>query len=725
MSAEAVVMEAGAGAGAERGFDLDLLFEPRAIAVVGATETPGAVGSQVIENLIHHGYGGTVLPINPKYETVHGFACFADIAALPEVPDLVAIAVPAAHVAGVVAAAGRKGIPFAVVFASGFAETGEAGIALQAELAAAARDAGVRLIGPNCQGIMNVAERIHVGFGPPYRLTYKPGSVGVVSQSGAFGNSLVMGMSDEGIGMRRYASTGNEVDTNALDLIDGMLDDPEIGVIAGYIEGFRDAVPLRRIAAKAVARNVPVVLWKVGNSKAGAHAAASHTANLAGDPRFYRAAFDQLGIVSAGDVGDMADCIRALAPKRWAGGPRVGIVTISGGAGVAMADRAEELGLSIEPFAQATLADLRARLPAFASVANPLDVTAGALTDPGSLREALEAVVADPGVDMLAVALAATAGAAAVTMTQALAALAKRVATPIVVAWNASRADNRAAFDTLAAAGIPVFATPGRAIRGLSAIARFGAAVAAGGPDLALPEGPRGPAGPVRTLNEMDSKGQLAGTGIVAPGEAVADTADAAVAAARALGMPVVMKLLSETIVHKSDIGGVRLNLCSDAEVRDAFAAIAAAGRKAERGVGPRVLVQQQVAGGVEVILGARVDDVFGPMVMVGAGGILAEVISDVAFRLAPIDADAARRMIAETKVARILAGIRGRPRCDVDALAEAIAGLSRAIASADGTLREIEINPLFVQVDGAGVVAGDCVAHVAAPEPVPAAGRA
>lgn len=722
MSAGPAMRAADAAAPADPAFDLDRLFRPRAIAVVGATETPGAVGSQVIENLIHHGFGGTVLPINPKYAAVHGFTCFPDIAALPEVPDLVAIAVPAAHVAGVVAAAGRKGIPFAVVFASGFAETGEAGIALQAELARVARAAGVRLIGPNCQGIMNIADRIHVGFGPPYRLTYKPGSVGVVSQSGAFGNSLVMGMSDEGIGMRRYASTGNEVDTNALDLIDGMLDDPEIGVIAGYIEGFRDAVPLRRIAAKAVARNVPVVLWKVGNSKAGAHAAASHTANLAGDPRFYRAAFDQLGIVSADDVGDMADCIRALAPRRWASGPRVGIVTISGGAGVAMADRAEELGLSIEPFADATLADLRTRLPAFASVANPLDVTAGALTDPDSVREALEAVVGDPGVDMLAVALAATAGDAAITMTRALAALSERVATPIVVAWNASRTDNRAAYDILEAARIPVFATPGRAIRGLSAIRRFGAAV--NGAELPVVAETPAPAGAVRTLNEMDSKGELAGTGIVAPREAVADSAEAAVAAAQAIGFPAVMKLLSETIVHKSDIGGVRLNLASDAEVREAFAAIADAGRKAEPGVAPQVLVQQQVPGGVEVILGARVDEVFGPMVMVGAGGILAEVISDVAFRLAPIGIDEARRMIAETRVARILAGIRGRPRCDVDALAEAIAGLSHRIASADGGLRDIEINPLFVQVDGEGVIAGDCVAHVAATDPAASGSR-
>jgi len=613
-----------------------------------------------------------------------------------------------------VEAAGRKGIPFAVIFASGFAETGAEGEALQRTLSETARRAGVRLIGPNCQGVMNIADRIHVGFGPPYRLTYKPGSVGVVSQSGAFGNSLIMGMSDEGIGMRRYASTGNEADTTALAMIEGMVEDADTSVVAAYIEGFRDARPLRRIAARALERDVPLVLWKVGNSKAGASAAASHTANLAGDPRFYRAAFDQLGIVTAGDVGDMADCIRALSAKRWAYGPRVGIVTISGGAGVAMADRAEELGLAIEPFAEATLADLRERLPAFASVANPLDVTAGALTDPDSVREAMEAVARDPNVDMLAIALAATSGPAAETVTEALKALVARIDLPVVVAWNAPHAGNETAYGRLDEADIPVFPTPGRAIRGLSAVFRFGLAKAT--PPDGLEGAGAEPAGATRTLNEAASKRAIAGTGIAAPGERIATTADAACEAAGELGIPVVMKLLSERIVHKSDIGGVRLNLTTEDAVRDAFEAIAAAGRAADPDTAtPEILVQKQVAGGVEVILGARIDAVFGPMVMVGAGGILAEIVSDVTFRLAPIPVEEARRMVAETRVATVLAGVRGRPAADAEALARAIAALSERIAMADGGLQEVEINPLFVQPQGSGVVAGDCVVRLAA----------
>ena len=564
---------------------------------------------------------------------------------------------------------------------------------------------------------MNVAERIHVGFGPPYRLTYRPGPVGVVSQSGAFGNSLLMGLSAEGVGVRHYASTGNEAGLGALDLMEGMLDDPEIRAIAAYVEGFRDARPLRRIAARAAAQGVPIVLWKVGSSRAGASAAASHTANLAGDPRFYAAAFEQLGIVTAHDVGEMADCLRGvLSPRRAApgGGRRVGVVTVSGGAGIAMADRAEELGLVLDPLAPATVAALRGRLPAFAAVANPLDVTAGALTDPDSVEAALDHVARDPNVDMIALALAAASGPAAETVATALSRLVARLPVPVAVAWNAPAEGNEAARRTLDGAGIPVLPTPGRAIRALAAIHRSGAGRAPdGGPAAAADAGQ---AGPLRTLDEVASKVALSGTGIRAPREAVARSAEEAVAAAREIGPPVVLKLLSAAVVHKSDIGGVRLGLSEEAEIRAAFEAIVGAGRRADPAAAPAVLVQEQIAGGIEAILGARVDPVFGPMVMVGAGGILAELVSDVAFRLAPVDEAGAREMIAGTRLARLLGGLRGRPPGDLDALAGAVAALSQRIAAPESAVAEVEINPLFVLAPGRGVVAGDCVARVGMP---------
>ena len=691
--------------------DLAPLFSPAAIAVVGATETPGAVGCEVIENLLHHGYAGEILPVNPKYDRLHDRPCYPSLGDLPRVPDLVAVTVPAAAVGVVVRRAGEAGIPYAIVYASGFAEAGDEGAALQDELARAAWETGIHVVGPNCQGVMNIADSIHVGFGPPYRLSYAKGAVSVVSQSGAFGNSLLIGMDAEGLGLCRYASTGNEAETGLTDLVGGLLEDDATRVVAGYVEGLGDGMALRRLALAAVEARKPLVLWKVGTSQAGARAAASHTANLAGDPACYRAVFDQLGIVRASDVGDMADAVRGLENGRVAKGARVGVVTISGGAGVAMADRADELGLTLAPLDPATLERLADVLPAFASLANPLDVTAGALASPETLEAAMRAVVADPNVDMLAVSLAAASGRAAMTAAETLAAIAAATDMPVAIAWNAPPALNEEAHRILRVARLPVFQTPGRAIKGLAATYRFGAAVSGRTALERLAGLSRTPAPETVLLDEMASKTFLDGTGIAAPQEAQAHTADEAVEVAARIGAPVVMKLLSAAVAHKSELGGVRVGLREEADVRRAFADICAVAD----GLNPPggVLVQAMVAGGTEAIVGARNDEVFGPMVMFGAGGIYAELMSDVSFRLAPFDREEARAMIAETRFACVLAGARGRAPADVEALAGALAGLSEVIAGAT-SLREIEINPLFVLPEGRGVVAGDCVAHVA-----------
>ncbi|WP_299913288.1 acetate--CoA ligase family protein [uncultured Paracoccus sp.] len=690
--------------------NLNPLYAPRAIAVVGATETTGAVGCEIIQNLLRHGYDGTIFPVNPKYDTLYERSCFASLADLPYAPDLVAIAVPAVTVADIVRKAGALGVSFAIVYASGFAEAGEEGAALQEDVARAAAETGIRVIGPNCQGVMNIADGIHIGFGPPYGLSYRKGAVSVVSQSGAFGNSLLIGMDAEGLGLCRYASTGNEVQTGLTDLIGGLLEDDATQVIAGYIEGMSDGTELRRLALRAVETRKPLVLWKVGTSQAGARAAASHTANLAGDPACYQAVFDQLGIIRATDVDDMADAVRALQNGRYASGKRVGVVTVSGGAGVAMADRADDLGLTLDAFTPATLDRLTRSLPKFASFANPLDVTAGVLASPEWLAEALRAVVEDPNVDMLAVALAAVSGRAAMTAAETLAAIAAETGIPIVIAWNAPVALNRDASDILERANLPVFQTPGRAIRGLAAAQRFGAAIVAQPALERLAAGPFSLPKDTQLLDEMASKAYLP-VGISAPQEDVARTADEALAIARRIGGRVVMKLLSASVAHKSDIGGVRVNLSSDAEITAAFDDISTIAA----GLTPAgsVLVQAMVVGGTETIIGARIDEVFGPMVMFGAGGIYAELMQDVSFRMAPFGLDEAHRMISETRFSRVLAGARGREAVDIDALAVALVGMSEAIA-ADGSLQEIEINPLFVLPKGKGVIVGDCVVHLA-----------
>lgn len=683
------------------------LFAPRAVAVIGASETPGSVGRDVVENLQNKRFKGAILPVNPKYDTLLGLPCYGHIFDLPTGVDLAAIALPARAVPEAVRAVGAAGIPYAVIFASGFSETGADGERLQRDIVAVARRAGVRLIGPNCQGLMNIADGVHVGFGPAYGQSYRRGAVSVVSQSGAFGNSILMGLDSEGVGTRHYISTGNEAMTGALDLIDAMIDDSETRVVASYVEGLRDAGQLRRVAARARARDLPLVMWKVGRSEVGARAAASHTASLAGDDRLYRAAFAQLGIVEVGDIGEMADCVRALENGRRALGPRVGVVTVSGGAGVAMADRAAELGLSLPPLQPETIEALRDILPAFASVANPLDVTAGAVMQAEGLVAALDCMVRDPGIDMLALSFAAASGKSALAIAEALETLAARNPIPIAIAWNAPRAGNEAAYQQIEAAGLPIYATPARAVRGLAAVWQGRGPVG----EIAQPEW----SAPTETrlLNEVAAKAHLEGTGIRLPQEAVAQSADDAARAAARIGQPVVMKLLSSHLAHKSDVGGVRLGLTDETMVRDAYDAIAALPASLSLPF-EGVLVQEQIAGGIEVILGARVDPAFGPVVVFGAGGVLAELLEDVAIRLAPITVDDARAMIAETRIARLLAGLRGRAPGDTDALAQAIAALSQRIADPAGGASEIEINPLFVHPPGSGVTAGDCVVHAA-----------
>lgn len=687
---------------------LDRLFHPRSIAVVGASETPGSVGRDVVENLLDRKFAGRIFPVNPKYETLLGLTCYAALSEIPEGIDLVAIAVPAAHAAAVIRQAGEIGAPLALIYASGFSEAGAEGRALQDDVAAAAEAGGVRVIGPNCQGFMNVADGIHVGFGPPYSLDYLKGCVGVVSQSGAFGNSLLMGLSQEKVGIRNYVSTGNEAMTTALDLIDAMLDDAGTSVVAGYIEGLRDARRLGAVAAKSRSSGKPLVLWKVGRSNAGAKAAASHTATLAGDDRLYRTAFRQYGIVDVEDIGEMADCIRALDTGRHAKGPRVGVVTVSGGAGVAMADKADALGLELGGFTDQTVVALRDLLPKFASFANPLDVTANAVMNPKALAQTLAIVAADPGVDMLALAFAGASGKAGVSIAEAVCAIHAEIDMPIVISWNAPRSHNAEAYDRLEALGIPVYATPARAIRGLAAIWTARGAL----PPFATSPGPA--VRPARLLNEAEAKAHLEGTGVSAPREIVVRSAEAAREAAGQIGYPVVAKLLSGLLDHKSELGGVRVGLADGDEVAQAWSALARIPASLSPPIPDEgVLIQEMVSGGREVIVGARIDPSFGPIIMFGAGGIFAEMFEDVALRVAPIDEDVARAMIGETRISRILSGVRGKGASDIDALARAIAGLSRRIADPEGRLQEIEINPLFVMEPGKGVIAGDCVARM------------
>jgi acyl-CoA synthetase (NDP forming) len=500
--------------------------------------------------------------------------------------------------------------------------------------------------------------------------------------------------------------------------MDAMIDDPGTRVIAGYVEGFQDAHRLLGIGRRATAAGKPILVWKVGSSEAGAKAAASHTANLGGAMALYRAAFRQAGIVEVDDIGDLADCAKALLPGRWPRGNRLAVVTLSGGAGIAMADRAATAGLALPPLAGETVAALKAVLPSFAAVANPLDVTAGLLNDAALVEVTLERLSADPNIDMIAFALAAASGKLAVTLAEKIVAVAREKDIPVFVAWNADADANRAAYEILDAAGIPRYQSPVRCARGIGALWSFTEArkrLEATRDEKPLTLHCAHARDALRRsggdLSETDGKRLLAEYGIPGTKETLARSADEAVAVAEAIGLPVVMKILSADIPHKTEAGGVRLGVADAAAVRTAYAEIIRNARAYKPAAAiDGVLVQEMVAGGTELILGVQNDPLFGPAVMIGLGGVFAEVMKDVSFRLAPIGRSDAEAMLRELRGFALLDGARGRPKADVDAVVDALLRLSALAVDLRDDLAELDINPLTVLPAGQGVRALDAL---------------
>lgn len=697
----------------------DLFFNPRCIAVIGASQDLASISGQPIAHLQSKAFSGQILPVNPRYTEVAGLTCYPDVASLPVVPDVAVIAVGAQRVPAVLTDLGAKGCRFAVILSSGFAEAGEEGAEAQRHITAIARSFGMHVTGPNCQGYMNVSEGIHVGFGAPYGLTYPKGHLSLTSQSGAFGNSIVMLASQEGIGFRHYVSTGNESVTTSLDFMEAMIDDPQTRVIAGYVEGFQDAHRLLSIGRRALSAGKPMLIWKVGTSEAGARAAASHTANLGGSMALYRAAFRQSGIIEVNDVGDLADCAKALLCGRAPKGNRLAIVTISGGAGIAMADGAAAGGLQLPELAPSTTAALKEVLPSFAAVANPLDVTASLLSDASLLRVTLEKLADDPNVDMIGLALAAASGKLATELAQEIVRISEARGIPVLVAWNADPASVQEAYDILDAAGIPRYQSPVRCARGATALWAF--AEARGRVAQAVSEEPLVLARPLvreamrgrsLDLTEFEAKQVLDAYGISVTQEALATGPEEAARIASTMPMPVVMKIQSAEIPHKTEAGGVRVGVQGTAAVTAAFNDIIHNARAyALDAVLDGVLVQEMVSGGTELILGIKNDPLFGPAVMVGFGGIYAEVMKDVSFRLAPITRCEAESMLRELRSFPILEGARGRPQADLNAVIDTLMRLSAMAIDLREVVQEFDINPLFVLKAGEGVRAGDALA--------------
>ena len=684
----------------------DALVRPASVAVIGASDEPARIGGRPIAYMRERGFAGALWPVNPKRATVQGLPAFASVAALPAAPDVAIIAVPAAHAISTLDELGQKGCRAVICFTAGFAEMDAAGAKAQEELTAVAARHGIRLLGPNCLGVFNDAIRFYGTFTASFEKGWPiPGRIGVASQSGAYGTHVFAAALDRGLGMQVVITTGNEAEVTLGDALGWMAQAPEVDVICAYAEGIRESP--RFLAALELARRnrKPIVMMKVGRSQLGGAAAKSHTASIAGDDAVTQAVLDEYGVVRARTTEEMLDIAYAAAKRIYPVRNTLGVLTVSGGAGVLISDAAEQAGLAMPPMPDGAQAKLRALIP-FCAPRNPVDCTAQVTNDLKLIDTFAESVAADGGYSSILSFWSQTAAGRSLGPVLQEKMRAVRAKFPDRLWVMSMLAPDK--IREYEADGWLCFEDPSRAVVAIEAMGRFGAAfehtapVAPPLPQVSLP---------ATTPSEAAAKALLAAAGIPAVPERACASVEAALAAAAEIGFPVVLKILSPDILHKSEIGGVLLDVADPEGVRAGFATLLQrAGQHAPQARIEGVLVAKQIKGAVEMALGVFRDPVFGPVAMVGLGGIFIEVLKDVAFRRCPFGTAEAETMIRSLRGFPLLDGARGRPKADVAALARALSALSAFAAAAGPRLAGVDINPVLVLPEGQGCFAADAV---------------
>ncbi|WP_439598772.1 acetate--CoA ligase family protein [Falsiroseomonas sp.] len=672
---------------------LQSLLRPRSVAVVGASADATKTGGRPVGYLLRHGFSGDVWPVNPRATEIAGLPCYKDVASLPGAPDVGIVLVGPERAEQAVRDLAAKGCKAAIVLAGGYGETGEEGAEKQSALKRAA--GSMRLLGPNTIGVVNLTDRIVLSASGALEFEkLPPGGLSVVSQSGGILGALLSRGAAAGIGFAKLVATGNEGDIEVAEVLDALVDDPATTAIALYLEGLRNPARFRAAALRAAAAGKPVVAFKVGRSEAGALAAISHTGAMAGADRIYDAFFAGLGVIRAERFSDLLEVPAALAQGRRAAGFRVAVLTSTGGAGALVADAVGLAGGSL-PAPDAAVREKLSALLGEAPVGNPVDVTLAGVR-PDLFRGAIRSLLDSDLYDSLVVVVGSSALAQPELVAEAMMEARGDSQKP-VIAYVSPHAPAIAA--GLNARGVPASTTPEGIAAILAGLSRPAFRPAESRPEPA-PMGLRH-----GKLNEAESKALFAHYGIAATREVSAATPAAAQQAAEHLGPRLVVKLLARDLAHKSDIGGVVLNVTPDrvAEVGTALL------QKLPEAEG--LLVQEQISGGIEMILGIVRDPHLGSAVLLGAGGTAAEVFGDTQLRMLPLSRADAEGMVRGLKIARVLAGFRGAPPADVPALVEAVLAFSRMGESLGERLLEAEINPLFVLPEGQGVRAADGLA--------------
>jgi len=690
---------------------LDSLFRPKSIAVIGASRDPAKLGHGILKNVIDSGYQGDIYPVNPKAEEILGRPCYSSVLDIPGEVEQVVIVIPAPLVAQVLEECGQKGVEAAVVISAGFRETGGKGRRMERELVEIARSHNMRLLGPNCLGVINTFTPLNASFAAAMP---SQGTIAFMSQSGALCTAVLDVALAEEVGFSSFVSLGNKADLNEIDFIQAWMDDPETRVIMAYLEGIAEGSRFLEVARRATKKR-PIIAIKSGTTDAGARAVSSHTGTLAGSEQAYEAAFKQAGIIRAHSVEELFDFSIAFARQPLLQKNSIAIVTNAGGPGIMCTDACEHMGLHLASFELKTCVRLRQGLPSAASFLNPIDVLGDAQADRYEL--AIRAALKDPNVSGLIVLVTPQNVTPIEEIARVIGELAAQEEKKPILACFMGRATTGPGVKILNDYHVPNYPTPERAARTMRAMLdqRMWQEQPERSPKVFQVDKARVEelfanvrAEERLTIGDAEARAIMEAYGIPVPQSQLAQTPDEAVEIARQIGYPVAMKIASPDILHKTDIGGVRLNIQNDEEVRDSFdLLIYRAMRYMAEAEIWGCLVQEMVTGGREVILGMNRDPQFGPLLMFGLGGIYVEVLRDVAFRLAPLSQEDAQEMVQEIRGYPLLRGVRGQRAADIKGIVDALLRISQLVTDFPEVV-ELDINPLLVRDEGQGVVGVD-----------------
>lgn len=685
-------------------------FTPNSVAVVGASAEPGKLGYIVIDNILRYGYKGKVFPVNPAVTEVLGLKAYPRVTDIADPVDLAIIVVPSRAVPGVMRDSGEKGIKEAVIITAGFKEIGLAGLKLENEVTDIARRYGIRFLGPNCLGFIDTSISLNATFA--FGMA-KGGNISFLSQSGALAQAVLDWTQTSGIGFSKFVTLGNKADINESDLIEAWKDDPSTSVVVAYLEGVADG-PRFRQAAISLTRTKPFILIKAGSTAAGSRAVSSHTGTLAGFDAAYSAVFKQTGILRADSVEELIDFALAFADQRVIPGERIAIITNAGGPGIMASDACEKSGLKLAQFTRETIDKLRANLPPTANIYNPVDVVGDASAD--RYKVALDTVLRDPNVDGALILLTPQASTEVEKTAEVIVSAAANTDKSVLASFMGGPAVAKG-IETLTNKGIPNYPFPERAVSCFQAMTRYRRWLEKKPEPVKKFEVNRDKARAVldraikekrRALSDVEARQVIGAYAIPLPGSKLAGSAEEAAFFAREIGFPVVLKIASPDILHKTDVGGVKLNLMTPEAVRNAYIEIVDSAT--------HLMPQAQLLGvdvqalikGREVILGMNYDATFGPLLMFGLGGIYVEVLKDISFRVAPITEPDANEMIHEIKSYPLLTGVRGERPADIPAVIDALLRLSQLVTDFP-EITELDINPLMVREVGKGALAIDC----------------